>query len=185
MTQWSHIARRIRVPLGFLFAVLYFWLARPSWRSLRMGAVVVALGLLIRALASGHVRKNEALATTGPYAYTRNPLYLGSLLIGLGFCVAARSWWVGGAVVVMFFAIYVPVIRDEEAFLRRTFPEFEEYAHRVPRMLPRLTRARGTSGDPSAQFSFDLYMKHREYNALLGAAGMMVALIVRMTFFRS
>jgi protein-S-isoprenylcysteine O-methyltransferase Ste14 len=181
MAEWSQIARRIRVPLGFLFAVLYFWLARPSWRSLVLGAIVVVPGLVIRALASGHVRKNESLATSGPYAYTRNPLYLGSLVIGLGFCVAARSWWVGAVLVVMFLAIYVPVIRDEEAFLRRTFPEFEEYARGVPRMLPRLPRA--ASGG-SAGFSLELYLKHREYNALLGAVGMMAALIVKMELFR-
>jgi protein-S-isoprenylcysteine O-methyltransferase Ste14 len=182
MDEWSQIARRIRVPLGFLFAVLYFWLARPSWRSMALGAIVVAPGLLIRALASGHVRKNESLATSGPYAYTRNPLYLGSLLMGVGFCVAARSWWVGVALVVMFFAIYVPVIRDEEAFLRRTFPEFEEYARRVPRMLPRFKPA---SSEASAGFSLDLYLKHREYNALLGVLGMMTALAVKMRMFRS
>ena len=184
MGEWSQIARRIRVPLGFIFAVLYIWLARPSWRSLLVGAIVVVLGLLIRALASGHVRKNESLATSGPYAYTRNPLYLGSLLIGLGFAVAARSWWVGVALVVMFFAIYVPVIRDEEAFLRRTFPEFEEYARRVPRMLPGLARAWSASSEPSAGFSWELYLKHREYNALLGAVGLMAALIAKMTYFR-
>jgi protein-S-isoprenylcysteine O-methyltransferase Ste14 len=182
MDEWSQIARRIRVPLGFLFAVLYFWLARPSWSSMALGAIVVAPGLLIRALASGHVRKNESLATSGPYAYTRNPLYLGSLLMGVGFCVAARSWWVGVALVVMFFAIYVPVIRDEEAFLRRTFPEFEEYARRVPRMLPRFKPA---SSEASAGFSLDLYLKHREYNALLGVLGMMTALAVKMRMFRS
>src|SRR5580658_860294 len=166
MAEWSQIARRIRVPLGFLFAVVYFWLAHPTWRSMALGMIVVAPGLLIRALASGHVRKNESLATSGPYAYTRNPLYLGSLVMGLGFAVAARSWWVGVALVVMFVVIYLPVIRDEEAFLRRTFPEFEDYARQVPRMLPRLTRA---SGEASAGFSLDLYLKHREYNALLGA----------------
>src|SRR5579863_7756934 len=138
MPEYSRVARRIRVPLGFVFAVFYFWLARPTWRFIALGAVVIAPGLLIRALASGHVRKNEALATSGPYAYTRNPLYLGSLLIGIGFAVAARSWWVGVVLVVMFFAIYLPVIRDEEAFLRQKFPEFEEYARQVPRMFPRL-----------------------------------------------
>src|SRR5437879_13615757 len=114
MAEWTRVARGIRVPLGFVFAVLYFWLARPTWRSVALGAVVLLPGLLIRALASGEVRKNEALATSGPYAYTRNPLYLGSLLIGLGFTAAARSWWVGVALVVMFFVIYLPVIRDEE-----------------------------------------------------------------------
>lgn len=178
MAEWSPVARRIRVPLGFAFAVLYFWLARPTWRSLAAGVVLIVSGLLVRALASGHVRKNEALATSGPYAYTRNPLYLGSLLLGIGFAVAARSWWVAVALVVMFFAIYVPVIRDEEAFLRKKFPEFEQYARQVPRMLPRMTPAR--MGDGGGEFSFDLYLKHREWNAALGAAAMMAALIVRM-----
>lgn len=181
MAEWSKIARRIRVPLGFLFAVLYFWLARPTWRSMALGAVLIVPGLLIRALASGHVRKNESLATSGPYAYTRNPLYLGSLLMGVGFAVAARSWWVGLALVVMFLAIYLPVIRDEEAFLRTKFPEFDEYARRVPRMMPRFTPDSGSEKKDPAGFSLDLYLKHREYNALLGAVGMTVALIVKMT----
>jgi protein-S-isoprenylcysteine O-methyltransferase Ste14 len=184
MGQWSQIARRIRVPLGFLFAVLYFWLARPTSRSIALGAVLVVPGLLIRALASGHVRKNEALATSGPYAYTRNPLYLGSLLMGLGFAGSARSWWVGVALVVMFFAIYLPVIRDEEAFLRQRFPEFEEYMRRVPRMLPRWTPHSGNTDD-SGGFSLELYLKHREWNALLGVVGMMLGLVVKMALFRT
>jgi protein-S-isoprenylcysteine O-methyltransferase Ste14 len=183
--EWPQIARRIRVPLGFAFAVFYFWMARATWPSLALGAIVVLPGLLIRALASGHVRKNEALATSGPYAYTRNPLYLGSLLIGIGFAAAARSWWVGIALVVMFFVIYVPVIRDEEAFLRQKFPGFEEYARRVPRMLPRLTPHLSNPNESSAGFSLDLYLKHREYNALLGALAMIGALIAKMMFFRS
>ena len=183
MAEWSQIARRIRVPLGFLFAVFYFWLARPTWRSIALGMIGVLPGLVIRALASGHVRKNEALATSGPYAYTRNPLYLGSLLMGLGFAVAARSWWVGAVLVVMFVAIYLPVIRDEEAFLRQKFPEFEEYARRVPRMLPRLTAPSDAANEDPGAFSWDLYLKHREYNALLGAVGMMAGLVLKITFF--
>jgi protein-S-isoprenylcysteine O-methyltransferase Ste14 len=181
MPKWSRIARRIRVPLGFVFALLYFWLARPTWRFLAVGAILIIPGLLIRALASGHVRKNEALATSGPYAYTRNPLYLGSLLMGIGFAVAARSWWIGGVLVVMFFAIYLPVIRDEEVFLRGKFPEFEEYMRRVPRMLPRITPA--PANDPG-EFSFDLYRKHREYNALLGCVAITAVLILRMLWFQ-
>jgi protein-S-isoprenylcysteine O-methyltransferase Ste14 len=176
--EWSKIARRIRVPLGFVFAVLYFWLARPAWRFIALGAILILPGLLIRALASGHVRKNEALATSGPYAHTRNPLYLGSLLIGIGFAVAARSLWVGIALVAMFFVIYLPVIRGEEKFLRQKFPEFKEYARRVPRMLPRITPVR--TGEDGEGFSMDLYLKHREYNALLGALAMFAALIVKM-----
>jgi protein-S-isoprenylcysteine O-methyltransferase Ste14 len=184
MAEWSRVARRIRVPLGFAFAVLYFWLARPNWRSLAFGAVLTIPGLLIRALASGHVRKNEALAMSGPYAYTRNPLYLGSLLIGIGFALAARSWWVGIVLIAMFLAIYVPVIRSEEEFLRDKFPEFRTYAKAVPRIIPRITPA---FRDQAAadEFSMDLYLKHREYNALLGALAMTAGLIVKMDFFRN
>jgi hypothetical protein len=100
-------------------------------------------------------------------------------LIGIGFAVAARNWWVGVALVVMFFAIYLPVIRDEEKFLRQKFPDFEEYARQVPRMFPRFvprSAAHGTTGG----FSFDLYLKHREYNALVGALAIMVVLIVKL-----
>ncbi|MGA3348383.1 MAG: isoprenylcysteine carboxylmethyltransferase family protein [Candidatus Sulfotelmatobacter sp.] len=182
MAGWSQIARRIRVPLGFALAVFYFWLARPTWRSLAVGLIGIVPGLMLRALASGHVRKNESLATSGPYAYTRNPLYLGSLLIGVGFALAARSWWVGGALVIMFFAIYLPVIRGEEVFLRQKFPEFEEYARRVPKMLPRITLP--ASDRVPSGFSWNLYLKHREYNALLGALAMMAGLAARMTLHR-
>jgi protein-S-isoprenylcysteine O-methyltransferase Ste14 len=178
MAEWSRVALRIRVPLGFGFAVLYFWLARPSWRSLAFGSLLIIPGLLIRALASGHVRKNEALAMSGPYAHTRNPLYLGSLLIGIGFALAARSWWVGIILVLMFFAIYVPVIRSEEAYLHEKFPEFQTYASNVPRMIPRITAA--YKNEVSSGFSMDLYLKHREYNALLGSVMLMAALMVKM-----
>jgi protein-S-isoprenylcysteine O-methyltransferase Ste14 len=181
MPEWSRVARRIRVPLGFAFALLYIWLARPTWRSLALGGALIVPGILIRALASGHVRKNEALATSGPYAYTRNPLYLGSLLIGMGFAIAARSWAVGVLVVAMLFAIYVPVIRDEERFLRENFPGFEEYARRVPRMLPRIVPAH--IGDENGRFSFELYMQHREWNALLGAVAMGAVLWLKMRLF--
>jgi protein-S-isoprenylcysteine O-methyltransferase Ste14 len=179
MAEWSRIARRIRVPLGFIFAVLYFWLARPTWRFMALGTVLIVPGVLIRALASGHVRKNEALATSGPYAYTRNPLYLGSLLIGVGFAVAARSLWIGAALVLMFFAIYLPVIRGEEEFLRGRFPEFDEYARQVPRMFPRLRP--GLAGEKTpAQFSLALYLQHKEYNAVLGALAMLGALAAKI-----
>ena len=182
MAEWSRVARRIRVPLGFAFAGLYLWLARPTWRFLGVGAVLILLGLVIRALASGHVRKNEALATTGPYAYTRNPLYLGSLLIAMGFALAARSWWVGLVLVVMFFAIYLPVIRGEETLLREKFPDFDEYARRVPRMIPRFPPAK--SDDKAGGFSTELYLKHREWNALLGSLLLVGALIVKMKVLR-
>ena len=100
--------------------------------------------------------------------------------MGVGFAVAARSWWVGVVLVVMFFAIYLPVIRDEEAFLRQKFPEFEEYARRVPRCFR--DRAFSIRGRGEG-FSLELYLKHREYNALLGTLAMFTGLIVKMRLF--
>ncbi len=178
MAEWSRIARRIRVPLGFVFAVFYVWSARPGWISIALGIVIAIPGILLRALASGHVKKNEELTTTGPYAYVRNPLYLGSLIMAIGFAVAARSVWVLLVMVVMFFAIYLPVIRAEETFLRHTFPNFDEYAQNVPRLLPRL-HAFGTG---VAAFSSPLYWQHREYNAVLGTAAVIGALVVKLVW---
>ncbi len=175
-SNWSSIARRIRVPLGFAMAVLYMGLAKPTLKSLLLGSVLVGLGIGIRAVASGHVQKNEALATSGPYAYTRNPLYLGSMVLASGFALAARSGWILGALAIMFAAIYIPVIRSEEDFLRQRFPEFEAYAARVPRLLPRLRTPEAVSGS----FSWDLYRKHREYNAILGCALVTAALVAKL-----
>lgn len=179
MPSWQKIARRIRVPLGFLFAAAYIWLARPTFCSIASGSAVALVGLSIRALASGYVRKNEVLAVSGPYAFTRNPLYFGSLVLALGFAIASRSWWVAIIATTMFVFIYVPVIRSEEEFLRTRFPEFEQYAHSVPRLFPRLNRAQSSSNS----FSWHLYWKHREYNAALGSVLMIAALTVKAVWF--
>jgi Phospholipid methyltransferase len=178
--DWSKIARRIRVPLGFAFAAAYIWLARPTGTSIVLGAVVVVAGLIIRVLASGHVQKNEALATTGPYAYTRNPLYLGSIVLAIGFLIAARSWWIALIAVLMLFAIYLPVIRSEENFLRERFPEYEEYSRQVPRLFPRFGAYFGAKKSSDGSFSWHLYWKHREYNAALGVLCMTAALVVKL-----
>lgn len=176
---WNAVARRIRVPLGFLFATFYLWRAWPTWLSLAIGTAVAVVGILFRAVASGYVKKNEELATTGPYAFCRNPLYLGSIIIALGFAIAARDVWIAVVIVALFILIYVPVIRAEEAFLRTRFVEYSDYARRVPRLLPNTLRFSGlTTG-----FSSRLYMQHREYNVIIGAAGMLAALVVRMLRF--
>jgi protein-S-isoprenylcysteine O-methyltransferase Ste14 len=176
MASWSAIARRVRVPLGFGFAILYLWLAKPSLKSVLVGAGLVIPGLVIRALASGYLQKNKQLATGGPYAYTRNPLYVGSLTLSVGFALAARSWWIVAGIVLLFFVIYLPVIRAEEAFLRERFPQFDEYAREVPSLFPRVSRF----GKRSGSFSWDLYWKHREYNATLGSAAIMAALLAKL-----
>lgn len=181
--SWNRIARRVRVPLGFLCAALYLWLAHPARWSIVFGAGVVAVGLGIRAMASGYVRKNEDLATTGPYAYTRNPLYLGSIVIAVGFALAARSWIVLAVLFVMFLGIYLPVIRGEEAFLRERFPDFKEYERRVPRLLPRIGSLFSAPQRPEGTFSRKLYLQHREYNAFAGALAMIVLLTVKLVWF--
>src|SRR5277367_5026770 len=137
---WSRVARRIRVPIGFAFSIVFIWLARPTRNSLIAGALLMIPGLLLRGLASGHVQKDKQLTTSGPYAYTRNPLYLGSLLMAGGFAIAARSWWIVVLMLLMFAVIYIPVIAGEERYLRQTFPAYDEYARQVPRMFPRLSR---------------------------------------------
>ena len=176
MASWARVARRIRVPLGFVFTALYLWLAHPVVRSLLFGTVLVVLGLVLRALASGHVQKNEQLTMTGPYAYTRNPLYLGSLILAVGFAIAARSLWVGLILVMLLLAIYLPVIRTEEQYLAQRFPEFAEYAGRVPRLLPRIS----ARSDAGGAFSWTLYWKHREYNATLGSIAILAALVAKL-----
>jgi protein-S-isoprenylcysteine O-methyltransferase Ste14 len=178
--SWSRIARRVRVPLGFVFAAFYFWRARPNWVSLIIGAVITGIGVGLRALASGHVRKNQELTTTGPYAYVRNPLYLGSIIVAVGFAIASRDLWIALVIVLLFVLVYVPVIRSEEVFLRNHFPEFERYARTVPRFVPRRFWLAGITNN----FSRDLYLKHREYNALFGAAAMLAALVAKMLWFR-
>src|SRR5438270_4489287 len=162
MPSWSRVATRSRVPLGFVFAAAYLWFAQPMWPSLFAGFAIAAVGILVRALASGHIRKNAALATTGPYAYTRNPLYLGSIIIALGFIAAARNIWIGLAAIAMFAFIYLPVIAAEEKYLRSAFPGYDDYAGHVPRFLPPRTpkRSDAAADDETGAFSSDLYMRH-------------------------
>ncbi len=175
--HWKRISRRIRVPLGFLFVIFYFWLARPTAHSLLASLVLVVPGILLRSYASGFVKKNAELTTTGPYAYTRNPLYLGSSLIAFGFAAAARSQWIALALALLFLIIYWPVILGEEEYLHAHFSGYEDYARRVPRLLPRLLVPKDAVG---GEFSLELYRKHREYNSLLGTFCIYLALIARM-----
>jgi protein-S-isoprenylcysteine O-methyltransferase Ste14 len=174
--KWSKVARRVRVPLGFIFAIVYVWLARPTWTSLIAGALITLPGLILRGLASGHVQKDKQLTTSGPYAYTRNPLYLGSLIMAAGFAIAARNWWIIAVMVVMFTLIYIPVIAGEERYLSRTFPDYDEYARNVPRMFPRLTRY----GNEQSAYSSARYWKHREYQATIGCLVLLAVLLAKL-----
>jgi protein-S-isoprenylcysteine O-methyltransferase Ste14 len=180
MERWQRIARRIRVPLGFVTAALYLfelWRRPPQPAAIAWSLLLVIPGLWLRGYASGYVKKNRELTQTGPYAYTRNPLYLGSILIAAGFAVALMSWPVAAMLAAMFLIIYVPVIASEERFLRSTFSDFDAYCRRVPRLIPRLTSGVGQTEVSSGKFSFDLYLRHREYNAAIGAALLYVSLL--------
>jgi protein-S-isoprenylcysteine O-methyltransferase Ste14 len=196
ITRWQKIARRIRVPLGFLTGALYlFELYRraPHLAAVAWSLALVLPGLWLRAYAAGYVKKNRELTMTGPYAHTRNPLYLGSMLIAAGFAVALLSWPVALVLALGFAAIYIPVIASEERFLRATFPSFDGYCQRVPRLIPRLTPAihpgdedlsPGTparnpgSEDAPGRLSLSLYIHHREYNAGMGAVLLYLSLLL-------
>jgi protein-S-isoprenylcysteine O-methyltransferase Ste14 len=155
------------VPLGFLCAALFIVFARPRPATLAAGAIVSIAGIVLRAWASGHIRKNDALAISGPYAYTRNPLYLGSFILGLGFTIGSGRWWLGIAFAALFLGIYLPVMRVESATLAKLFgANFEKYAATVPLFLPRLTPYR--SGALKIGFDRNLYLRYREYRAALG-----------------
>jgi protein-S-isoprenylcysteine O-methyltransferase Ste14 len=181
-TQWQRIARRIRVPLGFIFAAVFLWLARPTWHTMLASLLLVVPGVWLRAYAAGYVRKNAELTRTGPYAHTRNPLYLGSMMIAFGFAAAAASWIILIVLAALFMAIYLPTIRSEEMYLREHFAGFDDYAQKVPRLLPRLTAAPTT--DVSGSFSSKLYLHHREYNASMGAIAIYAALAARLLFLK-
>jgi protein-S-isoprenylcysteine O-methyltransferase Ste14 len=175
------LARRIRVPLGFLLAAGYLVVARPTPLTLVVGALIALAGLLIRAWASGHIVKNDRLATTGPYAHTRNPLYFGSFLIAAGFAIAAH-WSLLLFVIAFFVLIYGPTIRDERVGIRARFPDaYDEWERNVPSFVPRPTpwRASGTTDDHEG-FDFNLYMRHGEWRAALGYVAVLGYLILRL-----
>jgi hypothetical protein len=181
ITRWQRVASRIRVPLGFLTAAVYLF---ELWRRPTAPALVLP-GLWLRAYAAGYVKKNRELTVTGPYAYTRNPLYLGSMLMAAGFALALESWPVAVLLAIGFSVIYIPVIAAEERFLRATFPAYAAYSGTVPRLIPRLTPGRlpapqspqPVTSDPRPGFSFGLYLRHREYNAGVGAALLYLSLL--------
>jgi len=175
---------RWRVRLGYPVAIVFLLFARPIPRSILFGGIVVAFGLLIRAAAAGHLRKDEQLAATGPYSATRNPLYLGSAILAAGFIIAGYSWWAGLIVGLYFVVFYTAVIRAEEADLRKRFgAAFDAYAARVPVFLPRI-RARADEvskvKSPEDSFSWPQYRRNREYQALVGALAGLGLMWLRM-----
>ncbi len=164
---------RWRVRLGYPVGIAFWLLASPTARSLIHGAVLAALGLMIRAYAAGYLVKYRQLATTGPYAHTRNPLYFGSALLAAGFAVAGHSWPAAALIILYFAAVYYAVMRNEESDLRARYGSvFDLYASQVPLFLPRIwrvkTSAAANSPEPRPKFTWAQYRRNREYQALIG-----------------
>jgi protein-S-isoprenylcysteine O-methyltransferase Ste14 len=165
--RYADRVARLRVPSGFLIVLVFAWFSHPTAGSLEVGLPLAIAGLALRAWAAGCLVKDQRLAKGGPYAHTRNPLYLGTLLVACGLAAAARSPWLGALFAAVFVLVYLPVIQLEEQHLRRLFPEYSAFADRVPALWPRL-RAMPESG--AQPFRWAVYVKNREYQAALGFA---------------
>ena len=172
----TSILQKYRVPLGFIFGAVFLVFASPTPWLLATGLVIALLGLVLRAWSAGHIRKNQELAVSGPYAFTRNPLYLGSFLMGAGFTFASGVWWLGLLFVVLFLGIYFPVMRIEAAELTAIFGrEYKEYAEKVPLLFPWAYRLQSKD----KRFELELYLRYREYRAALGFLAVSALLIIK------
>lgn len=178
MSTASNFFVRWRVRLGYPLAIAVLYFSRPAPRSVLLGALVGAAGLWLRAWAAGYLHKQEVLTVSGPYAYTRNPLYLGSAILALGVGVATRSW-ISASILIVYFAVFYSIVMQREAkeLQLRHGASFEEYARVVPLFIPRLTAAK-ISADSAGVFSFGQYKKNHEWQAAVGFLFLLVLLLV-------
>jgi hypothetical protein len=160
---YADTVQRLRVPSGLALAAAFVWLADPVLPTLLMGLPLALAGLAIRAWAAGHLRKNQQLTTSGPYAIVRNPLYIGTLLTALGCTVAAARPALAFLAGAVFLFVYLPVMEQEEQHLSRLFPDFAAYARRVHQLIPTLPEK-----FPPQSFSWDVYLRNKEQKALYG-----------------
>ena len=175
---YADAVARLRVPAGFVMLAAFGWLAHPTPDALKLGIPMSLCGLALRAWAAGHLAKNQRLAQSGPYASTRNPLYLGTLITAMGLAVAGNSVWLAVLFAVIFLLVYLPAIELEEQHLTAILPGYREFAARVPLLLPRWPSSWG--GD---RFSTALYWKNQEYQALAGWLAGVAWLVLRERFF--
>lgn len=177
--RYADFVAKLRVPCGFVLVVAFGWLSHPTFESLAAGLPVSLAGLALRAWATGHLEKNMRLTRSGPYSFVRNPLYLGTLLVAAGFVIASRRWVLAALFATVFLLVYLPVIELEEQHLRNLFPEFREYANRVPALFPSWRPERHPE-----RFRFALYRRNREYEALLGFLAGVAFLVGKLVFNR-
>lgn len=164
--EFRVLLQRVRVPLGFLFGALFCLISRPTPLYMAWGSPWVVAGLALRIWSAGHIRKGREIAQSGPYAFTRNPLYLGSFLIGIGFAVQSGIWPLIPVFALVFLLIYLPVMRQEERELESSHgEEYLAYRRQVPLFIP----VRWRQSPTKVRFSWELAWRNREYNAPIGA----------------
>lgn len=168
MTEIWRTLARWRVPLGYVLGAAALWFAEPTWRSLGIGAAVGTIGEAVRIWAAGHLEKGREVTTSGPYAVTRHPLYLGSTLMGAGFAIAAHSVPVAVLVFAYLAVTILAAVRSEEAHLTEKFgasyPAYRE----------------GRAAQAPRRFSVERAWRNREYRALLGFTAVLALLAVRL-----
>jgi protein-S-isoprenylcysteine O-methyltransferase Ste14 len=160
---YADLVARLRVPTGFLLVAAFAWFSQPTAQSVWMGTSLALPGLLLRAWAAGHLRKNATLTTSGPYRFVRNPLYLGTLMVAMGLAAATAQPALAVLFAAVFLLIYLPAVMLEEQHLRNLFADFPKYAAKVPLFVPYCRPY-----PASARFSFQQYLHNREYEAALG-----------------
>lgn len=172
---------RWRVRCSLMGLILAVVLARPNFQSLLAGLGFCILGLLLRAWACGHLRKDVKLTTSGPYRYTRNPLYLANLIIGISVVAAARSWWVFAFFCLYFLLFYPVIIKREKEKMEKFFPgKYEEYSQKVPLFFPALK-----PNPPASEKTFDwaLFKKNKERRAGIAALFFWAIIMLKMILF--
>ncbi len=183
MSELMRRVARLRVPLGAVIALAVLILARPTPVIMITGIALAAVGELVRIWASGFIRKNAALATSGPYRYTRNPLYVGNLLAGIGVVVASGNWWLAAVYAVYYAVTYSATITRETAILNELFPrEFMNYCQFVPAFFPRLWKSSLLPPESSLQFDSGLVWKNREYRALISLVLIFIIFLIKLRY---
>lgn len=174
------LLQKFRVPLGFVFAAVFLIFAKPTPLLIAIGISIAFVGLIIRAWSSGHIRKNQDLAVSGPYKYTRNPLYVGSILLGLGFMISSGVWWLVLLFIILFSGIYFPVMSVESDELTAIFGDkYKEYASKVSMFFPWFSDYESDG----KKFEKELYMRYREYQASIGFLAVSIVLALKAYFF--
>lgn len=167
MASWKQFAQKTRVPAGTILGIIFLLLMHPSIRSLWIGAAVTLPGCLLRFWAAGHIDKGKALTQGGPYAMTRNPLYLGSFLMALGIILGGQGYWLLPFFAIFFAAFYIPVMKAEADHLQSVYGrEFVAYSRRVPAFFPAFQKA----GAGTSAFLWSRVVQNREHRNVIGLA---------------